>query len=70
MTSKYERERLAQRGAYVGESDPRYVVNFKRRKEPPKVQHLRTMKKVVRKKGKKRITYYKEKKSFWDKLFE
>lgn len=52
------------------QKDDKYTVEFKRRKEPPKVQHIKTLKKVVRKKGKKRITYYKEKKSFWEKLME
>lgn len=52
------------------EKDGRYTVSFKRRKEPPKVQHIKTMKKVVRKKGKKRITYYKEKKSWLERLME
>ena len=49
------------------EKDDRYSVEFKRKKSPPKVEHLYT----IKKKGKKRtIKYAKKSKSFWERLME
>ena len=65
-----DRDREAHRRHGVEFGDDKRTVEFKRRKEPPKIQHIKTLKKVVRKKGKKKITYYKEHKSFWERLME